>query len=115
VTNQLHLQTGVVQPHNYLYSTARIRQDISAASFCSCKFPGRSDERVLLSCFNAQPDIFCSYELLHHSVNCIFLRCASLEGWKFIFSKGVRKGELGLTTPLGLIFYENLIICAKEI
>jgi len=43
---------------HYLCSTARIRQDISAASFCGCKLLGRSDECVLISCFNAQPDIF---------------------------------------------------------
>ena len=43
---------------HFLCSTARIRQDISAASFCSCKMLRHSDERVLLPCFNAQPDIF---------------------------------------------------------
>ena len=35
-----------------------IRQDMSAASFCSCKLLWRSVECVLLPCFNAQPDIF---------------------------------------------------------
>ena len=44
-----------VQPHT---STACIWQDISAASFCTCKLLWRSDERVLLRCFNAQPVIF---------------------------------------------------------
>ena len=48
-------------------------KDISAASFCSGKLLGRSDECVLLPCFNAQPDIF--------AVDCIYLRYASLEGW----------------------------------
>ena len=45
-----------VQPR----STARIRQDISAASFCSFKLLWRNDgdECVLLLCFNAQPAIF---------------------------------------------------------
>jgi len=42
----------------FLCSTARIRQDISAASFCSCKLLWRIDECVLLPCFNGQPDIF---------------------------------------------------------
>jgi len=42
----------------FLCSSARIRQDISAASFCSCKLLWRIDECVLLPCFNAQPDIF---------------------------------------------------------
>jgi len=41
-----------------LCSTARIRPDISAASFCSCKLLWRNDECALLRCFNAQPDIF---------------------------------------------------------
>jgi len=36
----------------------RLRRDISAASFYSCKLLWRIDERVLLPCFNAQPDIF---------------------------------------------------------
>jgi len=55
------LQTGVCvsQSNRTLsMSTARIRQDISAASFCSCKLLWRSDECVLLPCFNVQPDIF---------------------------------------------------------
>jgi len=43
---------------HFLCSTARIQHDISAASFCSCKLLWRSDECVLLPCFNAQPDIF---------------------------------------------------------
>jgi len=55
------LQTGVCasrSSHTLLCSTTRIRKDISAASFCSGKLLGRSDECVLLPCFNAQPDIF---------------------------------------------------------
>ena len=43
---------------HFLCSIARIRQDLSTASFCSCKLLWRSDECVLLPCFNAQPDIF---------------------------------------------------------
>ena len=39
-------------------STARIWRDPSAAWLCSCKLVWRSDECVLLPCFNAQPDIF---------------------------------------------------------
>jgi len=42
----------------FLCSTAPIRQDNSAAPFCHCNFLWRSDEGVLLYCFNAQPDIF---------------------------------------------------------
>jgi len=42
---------------HFIRSTARIRQDISAAWFYSCKFLWGIDECVLLSCFNAQPDI----------------------------------------------------------
>ena len=42
----------------FLCSTARIRQDISAASFCSCKLVCRTDECALLPCCNALPDIF---------------------------------------------------------
>jgi len=41
-------------PAAHLCSIARTRQDISAASFCSCRLLWR----VLLPCFNAQPDIF---------------------------------------------------------
>ena len=53
------LHTGASQASaHFLCSTARIRQDISAVSFCSCKLRWRSDERVLLPCFNAKPDIF---------------------------------------------------------
>ena len=44
---------------HYSYTfTTRIRKDISAASFCSGKLLERSDECVLLPCFNVQPDIF---------------------------------------------------------
>ena len=43
---------------HFLYSTARIRQVINAAWFCSCKLLRRSDECVLLPCLNARPDIF---------------------------------------------------------
>jgi len=51
---------GVRQPvvAHFLCSTARIRQDISAASLCSCKLLWRRDECVLLPCFNTQSDIF---------------------------------------------------------
>jgi len=58
------LQTGVwlcapASPAAHLvYSTARIRHRISAALFWSCKLLWRSDEYVLLPCFNTQPDIF---------------------------------------------------------
>jgi len=38
---------------HFLCSTGRIRQDISAISFCSCKLLWRIDECVLLPCFNA--------------------------------------------------------------
>jgi len=41
----------------FLCSTARIRKDISTAWFCSGKLLWRSDECVLLPCFNAHPDI----------------------------------------------------------
>jgi len=44
-----------VQPHIFY---ARLRRDISAASSYSCKLLWRIDERVLLHCFNALPDIF---------------------------------------------------------
>ena len=35
---------------------------------CSDEF----DECVLLPCFNAPPDIFCSYELLYRSAGCTY-------------------------------------------
>jgi len=43
---------------HFLCSTARIRQDISAAAICSCKLLWRIDEYVLLPFFNAQHGIF---------------------------------------------------------
>jgi len=43
---------------HFLCFTARIRQDISVVWFCGCKLLWRSDEYVLLPCFNVQPDIF---------------------------------------------------------
>jgi len=43
---------------HFIRSTARIRQDISAAWFCSCILVWRIYECVLLPCFNWQPDIF---------------------------------------------------------
>jgi len=67
-------------PAAHLRSTARIRWDISAASFCSCKLLWRSDECVLLPFFNTQPKV-CSYELLCRSIEFIFLRYPNLERW----------------------------------
>jgi len=55
------LQTGVApaNPAAHLAcSTARIRRDITAASFCSYRLLWHSDEFVLLACFNARSDIF---------------------------------------------------------
>jgi len=43
---------------HFLCLSAHIQQDISAASFCSCKLFWPSGECVLLPCFNMQPDIF---------------------------------------------------------
>ena len=65
-------------PAAHRCSTARIRRDISAASFCSCKLLWRSDGCVLLSFFNTQPK-FCSYEVLRRSIEFIFLRYPHLE------------------------------------
>jgi len=45
-------------PANHAHTYARIRRDISAAWFCSCKLLWGSDECVLLPRFNAQPNIF---------------------------------------------------------
>ena len=70
---------------HFLCSTARIRQDISTASFCSCKLLWRSDECVLLPVLTRSP-IFCSYELLCRGVEFIFVRYHNLERWYFIFS-----------------------------
>ena len=94
---------------HFLCSAARIRPYISAASFCSCKLLGRSDERVLIPCFNAQPDIFavmncCIVALLVFSSDMLAWRADSLylaRGWGY--------------PPLSLIFYENFITCAKQI
>jgi len=44
-----------IQPHTYARVLAFAK--ISAAWFCSCKLLWRSDECVLLPCFNMQPDI----------------------------------------------------------
>jgi len=50
-----------------LCSTARIRRDINAASFCRCKLLWRNDEcvGVVLPCFNAHPDILLWHTLVH--------------------------------------------------
>jgi len=39
---------------HFLCSTARIGQDITAASFCSCKLLWKNDECVLLPCLNGR-------------------------------------------------------------
>ena len=58
-------------PAAYLLCSTAIRRDIRAALyFCSCDLRWRSTECVLLSCFNALPDMFCSYELVCLSVEC---------------------------------------------
>jgi len=67
-------------PAAHLCSTARIRQDIRPASFCSCKLLWRSDECVSLPLFNTQPK-FRSYELRCRSIEFIFLRYPNLERW----------------------------------
>jgi len=50
--------TGCAPAAHFQCSTARIRQDISAGSFCSCKLLWVNDECALLPCFTAQPGIF---------------------------------------------------------
>jgi len=63
---------------HFLYSTARIRQDISAASFCSCDLLGRSVD-LFYSLFQRATRYLCTYELLCRSIYCIFLRYPSCE------------------------------------
>ena len=99
---------------HFLCSTTRIRQDISAASFRSCKLLGRSDECVLLPCFNAHPDISavmncCIVALLVFSSDMLAWRADSLYS-----ARACARGRWGYS-PLSLIFYENCITCAKEI
>ena len=87
-----------VQPR----SAARIRQDISAASFCSCKLLRCNDECVLLPCFNAQPDIFavmncCVVALSLYSSDIVTwsanrkIYIQYILTWKFIFSAMTHK------------------------
>jgi len=68
-------------PAAHLCSTALIRWDINAASFCSCKLLWRSDECVLLPFFNTQRK-FCSNELLCCSIEFNFLPYPDLERWQ---------------------------------
>ena len=68
---------------HFLCSTARIWQDISSASFCSCKLFRRSDECVLLPGFHVQPDIFavmscCVVALILFSSNTLIWSADSL-------------------------------------
>jgi len=109
------LQTGVCasrSSHTFLGLAARIRQDISAASFCSCKLLGRSDERVLLPCFNAQTDIFA---VMNCCIVALIVFSSDMLAWKAdsLYSARACARELGLP-PLSLIFDENFITCAKE-
>ena len=79
---------GVRQPFQLHTFSARMRGDISAASFCSCK--------LLWLTFNAQPDIFAVMNLLCGSVGCIFLQYPNLERWFSSMThktKGVRVEE----------------------
>ena len=71
---------------HFLCSIARIRQDLSTASFCSGKLLRRSDEYVLLLCFNAQPDIF---SVMNCCVVALSLFSSDIPTWSansFIFS-----------------------------
>ena len=68
---------------HFLWSTVRFRQDISAASFCSCRLLWRTDEWVLLPCFDAQPDIFA---VMNCCVVALNVFSSDLERWSFIFS-----------------------------
>ena len=96
-------------------STALIRQDISATSFCSCKLLGCSDD-ALLPCLNEQPDIFavmncCVVALIVFSSDTL-AGSADSSYWEKAYA---REGFGVKPSPLSLIFYENFITCAKGI
>ena len=78
---------------HYSYTfTTRIRKDISAASFCSGKLLGRSDECILLFCFESRPNIFAVMKCKKcRRVEFIFLRYSNLERCWFIFSPMTHK------------------------
>jgi len=55
--NSQQLHEPASSAARFLCWIARIRQDISAVSFCSCKLIWPNDECALLPCFNVQHDI----------------------------------------------------------
>jgi len=62
-----------------------LRRDIGAAWLGSCKLLWRSEECVLLPCFNVQPDIFAVMNGCR-SVEFIFLRYPNVERWYNLYS-----------------------------
>ena len=105
-----------VRPHTLYARLLVIDKDISAASFCSWKLLGRSDECVLLPCFNAQPDIFAlvnccvvalivfSSDILAWRVDCLYsARACAREGF------GVKP------SPLSLIFHKTLFPAQRRL
>ena len=93
-----------------VYSTARIRQDINEASFCSCKFLGRSEGVCLTPCFNVQPDIFalmncCVEALIAFSSDILAGSADSL----YQAMAWAREGFGVKPSTLSLIFYKTLL------
>ena len=100
---------------HFLCSTACIRQDISAASICSCQYCSEAVRSVLLPCFNAQPDIYavmncCVAALIAFSSDMIAWRADSLYS-----ARSYARGHVGFNPSLSLIFYDKFITCAIEI
>jgi len=81
----------------FLCSTARIRQDISADSFCICKLLWGSDECVLLPCFNAHSDIFA---VMNYCVIALSLFPSDILTWSAIFSAMTHKLKGSVCTAM---------------
>jgi len=93
----------------FLCSTARIRQGISAASFCSCKLLGRNDECILLPCFNAQPDIFA---VINCCVVALIAFSSDMLAWR---ADSLYSARVGVNPPLELDILRKLYYLAREI
>jgi len=100
---------------HFLWSTARIRQDISAAAFCSCKLLGRIDEFVLLPCFNAQPDIFA---VMNCCVVALIVFSSDILAWSadgLYSARACARGWFGVNPPLILLFDKTLLPSPRKL
>jgi len=111
------LQTGVCASWSshtlsllhYSYSKRHQRSIIFSG-----KLLWRSDECVLLPCFNMQPDIFA---VMNCFVVALIVISSDMLAWMADswYSARPWASGLGVKAPLSLIFYKKFITCANEI